>query len=207
MNLFLPLIRAGKERWFLEFCDIDAAAGDIRAEFEKESKHENSSPPNRKTSFDFYVQWGAGPQHVFVEVKYSKDGFGGAKNDRSHRDKYASVYKPMLDKACPYFRAEIKCEEFLKDYQILRNLVHISENSHVIFLVPRANTKVVQAADSAIEKYLSPAGQTRCRVVYLEGFLDDLLKKTRGMGDPLEVHFREFERRYFPDCIREFGRT
>ncbi|MCC5842175.1 MAG: hypothetical protein JJT96_18815 [Opitutales bacterium] len=118
---------------------------------------------------------------------------------------FSDVYKPLLEEAHSFFRQDksIDCTEFLGNYQILRNLVHIRENSHVVFLVPKGNRKIVEAVKGARKEYLSYAGQKRCRLVFLEDLLDDLLRKTGKTK--LEGHFREFEHRYFPPGIRSFG--
>jgi hypothetical protein len=209
LNLFLPLIHEGKVNWFLEHRKIPFSSGDLHARFEEESPWEDDKKggPKRKTSFDFYVEWAeqSSSQHVFVEVKYSEQRFGGAKDDKAHQAKFSEVYESLLARSHEFFSKDhaIDCSEFLCNYQILRNLVHIRENSHVVFLVPKGNRGVVEPVKRAMEKYLSSAGQERCHLVFLEDFLDDLLIRTKGTV--LETHFRAFEDRYFPSEIRSFG--
>lgn len=196
INLFYPLIAENALGLFLQFLGIAPGTGpqvDLHALFEKESNIEVAS---RRTSFDFYVQRAAA-SNIFVEVKYTEDGFGKAKNDEEHRDKFRKTYLPLLVEKSLFLEPE--CQEevlFLSHYQILRNLVHISDTDHVVLLFPSANTVVAEEALYARDQFLTDAGRDRLRIVFLEEFVSFL--EDQCMGYPLDGYYQAFRAKYLP---------
>jgi hypothetical protein len=137
---------------------------------------------------------------VFVEVKYTEDGFGGATDDEEHRDKFRDTYAPLLAHN-DYLTDECKDPAFfLKNYQILRNLVHITPQSEVRFVFPRANRKVAMQAEYAGEKFLSESGRKKFRIIYLEDLVSQLIEACRGKK--LDGYYESFEQKYL-----EFARS
>jgi hypothetical protein len=125
-------------------------------EFEKKSDIDglNSRTP---TSFDFYFETEL-EKKFFFEIKYTESGFGSIKGDNyKHVDKFNKVYKPYLDKneektvIQPEY-SEMK--EFFKHYQIIRNLIHVNDNSYVVFLYPDGNALIKNSAKEAKEKII-----------------------------------------------------
>jgi len=64
-------------------------------EFEKESDLELKK--YRKTNIDVLLSLKNGFKYV-MEVKYTENGFGKAKNDANHKEKFQIVYKPKIEK-------------------------------------------------------------------------------------------------------------
>lgn len=192
VNLFYPLIAQDRLDLFLQFLGIDSG-GRLDACFEKESDLERRA--DRLTSFDFWL--GASDiRNIFVEVKYTEQGFGRAKHDEQHRAKFHETYLPLLERS-PFLVAECRDEAFFLDhYQILRNLVHLSDSDRVVLLFPSANTAVSEHAAYARDKLLTDAGRERLSIVYLEEFVTSLVEKC--MGDPLEGYYQDFRRKYLP---------
>lgn len=194
INLFYPLIVEGR----LEL--LARSLGSlmnlpIESKFEKESELEVAA---RRTSFDFHIRNSEGKE-VFVEVKYTEDGFGGAKDDEEHRNKFRDTYAPLLQKT-KYLTEECKDPVFfLKNYQILRNLVHITQQSEVRFLFPRANTKVARQAEKARENFLSESGRNKFRIIYLEDLVPQLIDACRG--GKLDGYYESFAQKYL-ECAR-----
>ncbi|MGK4568162.1 PGN_0703 family putative restriction endonuclease [Flavobacterium sp. 3HN19-14] len=119
--------------------------------FEKNSDIEKSDKNYRPTSFDFYIETISG-KRIFFEIKYTEQEFGKAKEDDIHLNKFNDVYKNNLRVINEeYHQPNI----FLKNYQILRNLICISENSYVVFLYPNKNKKIKNQAESAKDKILN----------------------------------------------------
>jgi len=83
---------------------------------------------------------------------------------------------------------------FLKNYQILRNLVHITPQSEVRFLFPRANLKVAVQAENAREKFLLESGRKKFRIVYLEDLVSQLIDACKGGN--LDGYYESFEQKY-----------
>jgi hypothetical protein len=189
INLFYPLIAENALAFFFEFLHIPLGTN-LRARFEKESEIEEAT---RRTSFDFYIQYSTASE-IYVEVKYAEDGFGKAKNDQEHRAKFRETYLPLIEKS-PFLAR--RCEEetlFLTHYQVLRNLVHISENAYVVLLFPAANTAVATQAIYAREHFLTDTGRARLKVICLDDFVSFL--ESQCSGGPLEGYYEAFRRKY-----------
>ena len=171
INLFYPLISENSLGLFLDFLGM-AREVDLTAIFEKESDIEVAA---RRTSFDFYVELNT--TKIFVEVKYTEDGFSRAKCDDKHRDKFRTTYLPLLENSAFLVPS---CQEetlFLGHYQLLRNFVHISDTDHVVLLFPSANTIVAEEATYAKEYLLTEAGKARLSIVFLDEFVSFLENK------------------------------
>jgi hypothetical protein len=191
INLFYPLIVDNALGLFLKFLDI-APEGDLRALFEKESDIEVAA---RRTSFDFYVQL-AVHSNIFVEVKYTEDGFGRAKIDEEHRTKFLKTYLPLVENSRFLMPGCQEVKFFLSHYQILRNLVHISDTSHVVLLFPSANTAVAKEAGYARNHLLTEAGRAMLKIVFLDDFVSFL--ENQCMGSPLDGYYQSFRTKYLP---------
>lgn len=192
INLFYPLIVENALDLFMNFMNI-APELSIHSLFEKDSELENAA---RRTSFDFYVQL-ANQSQVFVEVKYTENGFGKAKNDIDHRNKFRNTYLPLLVKKSSLLVEECQNEQlFLKHYQILRNLVHISDTDQVVLLFPSANTKVTKEASYAKDHFLTDAGRDRLKIVFLNELISFL--ETQNAGLPLDGYYQKFRTKYLP---------
>lgn len=191
INLFYPLIAESKLGFFLQFLGI-APEVDLCALFEKESAIEVTA---RRTSFDFSVLLATGI-NIFVEVKYTEDGFGRAKNDNEHRVKFRETYLPLVKKSLFLVHA---CKEevfFLSHYQVLRYLLHLSATNHVVFLFPFANTIVAEKAIYVRDQLLTDAGRSRFSIVFLEEFVSYLEDKCKG--GPLDGYYQAFCAKYLP---------
>ena len=196
INLFYPLKAANHLDWFSEYLNLEV--GSVQeATFEYESTLETTLRSNRevrKTSFDFHIQ--GTESEIFAEVKYTEDGFGSATADQEHLDKFNDTYLPLVE-GSQYLAQQCKDRTFFLDhYQILRNLVHISECSYVIALFPFANIAVRKEVEFARDLVLTPAGRERFRIVDLEDFVAFLEEK--GRGTQLGIYYGEFRAKYLP---------
>ncbi len=195
INLFQPLMSEGLLSIFLEHLKITPSS-DLSGIFEQQSPLEVAS---RKTSFDLYINNGD-KGNVFVEVKYTEEGFGKAATDDEHRKKFKQTYLPLLRKS--KFLVETCQEEatFLRHYQVLRNLVHITETSYVVFLYPSANITVQREACAARNNFLTDAGKARLKLVPLEDFVTFL--EARLTNDKLGQYYTEFRKKYLPPASK-----
>lgn len=189
INLFYPLLKEGAQALLVRSLGSDMSLP-VTGTFESESQLENAA---RRTSFDFHLRNSEG-RNLFVEVKYTEDGFGAATPDAEHLEKFRHTYAPLLE-GSEYLAPQ--CNEaafFLEHYQVLRNLVHIGEKSEVVFLFPRANDRVAHEAEHARETFLSESGRKRMRIVFLEDLVADLIGACAGTG--LEPYYEAFRRKY-----------
>lgn len=189
INLFLPLISEGKLNLFTEYLNL-STHDVLHSQFEKESPIENAT---RKTSFDFYLQL-ADSSEVFVEVKYTEDGFGQAVSDAAHCDKFTETYLPLVKKS-QFLKASCRDKAvFFRHYQVLRNFVHISPTSLVVFLFPSGNSAVSEEAIYARDHFLTDEGRDRLKIVHLEDFIETL--EARCLGGNLDSYYTEMRRKY-----------
>jgi len=87
---------------------------------------------------------------TFCEVKLSEANFGTAVEDERHLKKLRTLYGPPLT---PYVDPSlIVPRRFFRSYQILRNLWQLtqSQNSVLVFLMPRANEKLWKELDAVL---------------------------------------------------------
>lgn len=107
------------------------------------------------TNVDFVIHLKNGG-HVFLEIKYTEQDFGGVSFKR--RSKTASevlkIYRQRYDRF--YSGVKISETDYLKHYQVVRNisLSHKSTYNTTVFLVPSGNCgicKSLQAGLDAIE--------------------------------------------------------
>lgn len=112
-----------------------------------------------KTQFDFHIK--DGDIEVFFEIKYTEQGFGKAKKDDSHEEKFTTIYKKYLAKQkclkwVPTFKDENlkeEFEEFANHYQLYRNAIRVTdEKKHVVLLYPESNTEAEKEARRFIEE-------------------------------------------------------
>ena len=138
INFFYPLI---KENLLESILNVMGIKGEINYNsndicFEKGSKLETNA--KRKTNFDFYIKLTSGIK-IYFEIKYTENEFGKAKHDEEHKNKFNDIYMPLI-KNNPAIKESFKTEDkFLNNYQIMRNIAHVSEDSYVIFIYPKEN--------------------------------------------------------------------
>jgi hypothetical protein len=191
INLFYPLVAEGKLDPVTKFLGIPSAV-DLTPCFEKESEVEDAV---RRTSFDFYIRYSE-TQELFFEVKYTEEGFGKARSDEEHKRKFKDTYRSLVEGSA-YLTDICRDEQFfLNHYQVLRNLVHISETRQVVFLFPAANSGVAKEADDAYEKFLTDAGRTKVKIVRLENLIAFI--ESECPSDSLATYYSKFREKYLP---------
>jgi hypothetical protein len=191
-NLFYPLLEECRLLLITEFLRV-TTTGRLDATFERQSRIEKAE---RRTSFDFHLGWPT-DNNIFFEVKYTEEGFGKAKADAEHSQKFREMYSHLVDCSSEFLSRSCQDEAFfLAHYQILRNFVHLDSSSYVVFLLPSANDKVRVQAFDAMEEALTAAGKERVKVVFLE----DLIAFLEGcQPHSLAAYYREFRRKYVPE--------
>ena len=153
INFFYPLFaenRLGLITDFLGFSQ-DIIAYETVA-FEKISVID-SIDKRRPTNFDFYFETVTGKK-LFLEIKYTEYDFGKAPKDSTNHklfdkdriEKFTTVYKNHLSAIKPKYQ---EMNMFLSNYQIMRNLIHIGDNSYLVFIYPEGNEKIKQGAQKA----------------------------------------------------------
>ena len=190
INFFFPFIIESNFKPILELLALkDLEVSSSVFEYDSDVEVSNS----RKTSFDFFIQL-QGTKRVYVEVKYTEQEFGRAKSDHSHKEKFIKTYLPLLENNI-FIKDECKTESFfLKHYQIMRNLVHINEESIVVFLYPKANRKIDSQAKLVYENVLTTKGKEKLKLLFLEDAVTRILETVAQ--EKINTYFREFKRKY-----------
>ena len=120
------------------------------------------------TNFDFYLE-GEDDYKVYFEIKYTEDGFGKAKADESHKDKFKKVYETLFNN-CPCVD-RVSAPEFFANYQLYRNTLKVTrdhgKHEFVIFLFPRENDKAMKEFDS-FKKFIKADWENNVKAVYWE---------------------------------------
>ena len=151
INFFYPLYHEKRLNLIVDYIGLTDENIDYNSvRFEKESDIDGISN-RRATNFDFYFETLSGKKFYF-EIKYTEREFGKVKSDVEHIEKFNSIYKSKLKVINPAFRSQ---DIFFKHYQIIRNLIHINQNSYVVFLYPRNNTKIHDGVIDAKHNILS----------------------------------------------------
>ena len=195
INMFYPLIAESRLNLISELLNV-SKDDIINHVFEYESDLEKSE--SRQTHFDFYFETEQ-MQRVYVELKYTEQSFGSAGNDQRHRNKFKHTFLPLLVDN-PFIRDEYKeMLPFFKNYQILRNLVHIRNDSIVVFLYPRANKKIHEQALMAMDQMVTDRGKRHFKLLSLEDTLEHIKGSLRS--GKLKSHFMEFEKKYLSSFI------
>lgn len=158
--------------------------------FEKESPIElefNSRP----TSFDFYFQTKERKEFHF-EIKYTERDFGKVKHDEGHAAKYKKVYKSRCLMIQPQYRNE---NSFLDHYQLMRNLIHVSTNSLVVFIYPIGNRKINEQAEFARSDLVLPEFQKNIITMTWERLLG-LIEDKIGDSNNMTRQMNDFKEKY-----------
>ena len=151
LNFFYPLLKEKELDIILKAIGLENEEVEYsQACFEKESKVEKIGKNYRATNFDFYIKTKT-KKRIYFEIKYTEQAFGKVKPDNFHSDKFEKVYINNLDSIEKEYSNK---KAFLENYQILRNLICISENSYVVFLFPNGNKKIKSQAELAKKEFL-----------------------------------------------------
>jgi hypothetical protein len=153
INFFYPLIKENKLDMILPALNINNDSIDYSSVcFEKDSAFERNSRP---TSFDFYFETVSGKK-VHFEIKYTEQEFGKAIHDLEHINKYNLIYKNHCTAISQQYS---NVESFLDNYQLMRNLIHLADNSYVVFIYPENNKKIKAQAEFAKLNFVKPQYQ------------------------------------------------
>jgi len=176
INFFFPLIKYRKLDVVLKMLNIEGEPAYNTVKFEKESDLEKGK--YRKTNFDFYFETTEGKK-IYFEIKYTENGFGAysfglngnEESDREHDETFLNTYQMIFDNN-PAIEERFKQKEvFFKHYQLMRNLLHIDNDSYVIFLYPEGNKAVRSAARNAKEEVIKPQWRRQFKPVTWESLI------------------------------------
>lgn len=188
LNFFFPLFHEHKLELLIEYLGFNNESVNYDSVcFEKcgiEAKF-----GRKPTSFDFYFETNSNKK-IFLEIKYTEDDFGKAK---INSEKFLNVYSKFLTPINTNFHNE---KSFYNNFQILRNLVHINDNSFVVFVYPKNNKRIKKGVDKVTAEFLNPEFLNHFYAAEWETFIEDISKQTKGFK--LKSQFAEFKKKYLP---------
>ena len=139
------------------------------AEFEKEFDD------GEGTNFDFFLS-ADNLHNLFVEVKYTEQGFGIGKNDETHEQKFNDTYKKWISNSfCieDSQKEKIDFSQMRRYYQLFRNTLRVKKDSdYVVFLFPEQNTIVKSQFEQFRDTFLSKRGCQNVKCIYWENLVE-----------------------------------
>ena len=192
INLFWPLLNCANPGLLVESLGI--GPGEVAYwEFEKVMDWDE------RTNFDLYLELNSGAK-TFIEFKFKEEVFGRTRDDEQHRQKLKDIYEPALrDSVNPEY---LKEKKFFANYQLLRNLIYIEpeKGDKVVFLVPRANEKIVRKLHKVIETAILDASvRSLIKIRYLEDVVSNAYESAHQSDDDfyLRTHLHLYRQKYF----------
>lgn len=165
INFFYPLIEEKKLDMILQKLGLELDDEEVKYDsvvFEKESTIDDKEAIAKNTpilkqqgaiptSFDFYFETVSGKK-LYFEIKYTESEFDKKREgcngyEEKYKPKYDKIYKEAANGKITSERNNER--DFLGSYQIMRNLIHVDDDSYVVFVIPKENTKVYDEAKDA----------------------------------------------------------
>jgi hypothetical protein len=159
--------------------------------FEKKSAIELKAKKNyRPTYFDYYIETKSGKK-IYFEIKYTEQSFAKVKADNIHTTKFKDAYSTNLTSI-----KEEYCNEksFLENYQIMRNVICISDNSYVVFLYPNDNKKIKLQAEIAKQEIIKDELKDHLINITWESLIS--LIKTNSISSNMQSQLNDFKEKY-----------
>jgi len=190
-NFFFPLYHERKLEVLTDFLELkNEIVNYDSVRFEKNGLE--SKFGRRPTSFDFYFETTT-CKKLHFEIKYTEGGFGIA---NINLDKFDNVYSKFLKPINSTFHSS---QQFFANYQILRNLVHIDDNSYVAFVYPKDNKDVCKGAAKVKSDFLIPSFHSHYFSATWENLFD--IVSNSIVDNKLKTHFVDFKDKYLPEVV------
>lgn len=193
-NFFYPLIKENELNSVLNVIGIQGSIDNEKEyiSFEKESDLEQHC--NRKTNFDFYIKLKEEKKLLF-EIKYTENEFGKAQEDPEHDRKYLNTYRELLEKNQAIEDCYKEKKPFMYNYQIMRNLVHISSDSYVIFIYPYANTGIRLSAENAKQSIIKSGWRDHFILLTWEELVEQVIQNLNSL-QLIDYYKKDFTKKY-----------
>jgi hypothetical protein len=141
----------------------------------------------KPTSFDFFFETISG-KRLHFEIKYTEGGFGKA---NINVDKFNNVYSKFLKPLNSSFHSS---KPFFDNYQILRNLIHIRDNSMVVFIYPKNNDGVRNGVERVKNEFLQTYYHDNFFAATWEKLFDSVLNSATKTN--IKIQLIDFKAKY-----------
>lgn len=159
--------------------------------FEKPSQIELKAKKNyRPTYFDYYIETKSGKK-IYFEIKYTEQAFAKAKPDIEHSNKFNEVYSTTLNSIKKEYCNE---KAFLENYQIMRNIICVSENCYVVFLYPNDNKKIKSQSEMAKREIIKDVLKDNLMIITWESLISSI--NTNLINANMQKQLKDFKEKY-----------
>ena len=173
LNFFQPLIEENLLGEMFELGDIKKSC------FEMKCKDD--------TQFDFFIE--SECCEVSFEVKYSEEGFGTARNDISHQNKWKELYEKDIKQIAP----EISEDDFFSEYQLWRNILFTLNDKHKsFFLFPSFRKDLKETIEKTIEG--THLHKENVKIIFSDTICKNIING--NYPQKLKDHYIEFQKKY-----------
>lgn len=186
--------------------DLDLSVDKLFAEknlFLHEAGFEKIMNSKEGTNFDFFLSFKDGNKILF-EIKYTEQDFGYFNESAKdiQKDRYNSIYKPRLENIVKekYLRFD---QTYRKNYQTLRNLSYIDDNTYIVFLYPKHNNRLNEFKNLLFNDIILPKYKKNIKVIYLEDFVNKIINNAR-ISAKLKCHYLLFKEKYILDDFTDY---
>lgn len=189
-NFFFPLYKEHKLELIMEFLGFkDELVNYGSVCFEKDGL-EIKFGSRQPTKFDFFFET-VSNKKIYFEIKYTEGEFGREKLDLNKFEKYYSKFISTINTKFQ------KAESFFNNYQILRNIIHIDENSFVVFVYPKDNNNIRKSAEKVTTEFLIPKFHNHFFNVHWNDLFNRISQQNNN--EKLTIQFNEFKEKYLPE--------
>lgn len=188
LNFFFPLLHEHKLELITEYLGFKNEIVNYESVcFEKSGLEAEFR--RRPTKFDFYFETNSNKK-IYFEIKYTEGYFGKSKINST---KFKTVYSTFLSPINTIFHKE---ESFYGNFQILRNLIHIKDNSFVVFVFPEENKSVKKGVDKVKPEFLNHEFSDHFFAAEWNKLFAGISKQTKSIK--LKQQLADFENKYLP---------
>lgn len=192
INFFYPLMKEKCLDIILTILGIDGEVNYDEVIFEKEATLYIGR--GKSTNFDYFISTKEGKK-IYFEVKYTENKFGQAKDNDQYQRIFKDIYGPILASHKAITSKYKKREIFLENYQILRNLIHIDEDSFVVFIYPKENMGIREGAQKAQNEIVASKWSNHFISITWEQMVEGVL--INALGEEInEFYGKKFKEKY-----------
>jgi hypothetical protein len=191
LNFFFPFFKEKQMKLITDFIGFSDETIDYNTvAFEKHGLE--AKLRRRPTYFDFYFETTSGKK-LYFEIKYTEGSFGKA---IVNSNKFDNVYSKFLKPLNNSFHSE---QEFFNNFQILRNLIHIDDNSFVVFVYPQDNRGIRRDAERVKSDFLNSTYHNNFFSVTWEMLFESVYSSTKNTT--ISKQLDDFKAKYLPEQL------
>ena len=189
LNFFYPLFYERKLELITDYLGLSNEIVDYESVFFEKAGLDYRRV-RKPTKFDFYFETKSNKK-IYFEIKYTEPQYGRSSGRIVNRETFKNVYSKHLSSINEEFH---NADSFYFEYQVLRNLIHIDDESYVVFVYPKDNTGISKGVDKIKKEIL--------KLEYFDHFftidwnnLYEYISKNIVISK-LQEHYTEFNSKY-----------